>query len=60
MSKLSQLGKADLVSKSDESSIAHLGGRLTDLETLVQKLRSGSEVETAVDDIISSESSILL
>ena len=52
-SKLVQLGKQDVL--TDEASISHLGGRLTDLEALVQKLRSGTSCEDAVEDIISSK-----
>jgi hypothetical protein len=36
-------------------SIARLGGRQTDLELLVQKIRAGQSVDEAIDDIISRE-----
>ena len=51
-SKLAEVGKSDLVTTYNSASIDMLGGRLTDLEILVQKLRSGSTVEEGVWDIV--------
>ena len=36
----------------DTSQIAKLGGRMVDLETLVYKVRSGSTIRDAIDDIV--------
>jgi hypothetical protein len=51
-SKLEEVGKANLVNDKTSEAISILGGRLTDLETLVQKVRSGLEIPEAVDDIV--------
>ncbi|GAA6010157.1 hypothetical protein JCM10207_005643 [Rhodosporidiobolus poonsookiae] len=40
-------------------AVSRLGGRQTDLELLVQKIRAGQTVDEAVDDIISREASSL-
>ncbi|CAD6566825.1 MAG: mitochondrial escape protein 2 [Cyphobasidiales sp. Tagirdzhanova-0007] len=50
--KLKEYGKEELAEKADLLSVARLGGRLTDLETLIQKIRGGASIEEAVDDII--------
>jgi hypothetical protein len=42
----------DKLSPEDASQVAKLGGRMVDLETLVYKVRTGSGVPEAVDDII--------
>jgi RNA12 protein len=42
-----------LITDDSSRSISVLGGRLTDLETLVQKVRSGLDIGEAVDDIVS-------
>ena len=36
----------------DNAQVAKLGGRMVDLETLVYKVRSGSTIRDAVDDIV--------
>lgn len=36
----------------DSAQVSKLGGRMVDLETLVYKVRSGSTIRTAVDDIV--------
>jgi hypothetical protein len=40
------------LSSEEGQQISKLGGRMVDLETLVYKVRTGSTVQTAVDDII--------
>ncbi|KAK8869527.1 hypothetical protein IAR55_000093 [Kwoniella newhampshirensis] len=40
------------LSTDDSQQIAKLGGRMVDLETLVYKVRTGSKIKDAVDDII--------
>lgn len=50
--KLAGYGKSDALSESNGPLVEHLGGRLTDLETLVQKIRSGIPLEEAVEEII--------
>ncbi|WVQ78611.1 hypothetical protein IAT38_000697 [Cryptococcus sp. DSM 104549] len=40
------------LSVEDSQQIAKLGGRMVDLETLVYKVRTGSKIKDAVDDII--------
>lgn len=47
--KLKEYGKEDLAQNANLHSIARLGGRLTDLETLIQKMRGGASIEEAVD-----------
>jgi hypothetical protein len=49
-SKLGEFGKT--LAPSSQASVARLGGRQTDLELLVQKIRAGLEVEEAVEDIV--------
>lgn len=50
--KLAEFGKEDLANNTSEAAIARLGGRLTDLETLIQKMRGGAEVDEAIQDIV--------
>lgn len=40
------------LSNDDAVQIAKLGGRMVDLETLVYKVRTGSSIKEAVDDIV--------
>lgn len=47
--KLKEYGKEDLVEMANRDAIARLGGRLTDLETLIQKMRGGATANEAVD-----------
>lgn len=47
--KLKEYGKEELVEQANRDAIARLGGRLTDLETLIQKMRSGATADEAVD-----------
>lgn len=42
----------DMLSPEDSTQVAKLGGRMIDLETLVYKVRTGSTIPDAVDDII--------
>ncbi|KAK9895624.1 hypothetical protein P389DRAFT_152177 [Cystobasidium minutum MCA 4210] len=51
--KLEEYGKEDLLKGDNKAAIERIGGRLTDLETLIQKMRGGASVDEAVDDIIS-------
>ncbi|KIS00931.1 exonuclease [Cryptococcus deuterogattii 2001/935-1] len=44
--------KAFTLSPEDSAQIAKLGGRMVDLENLVYKVRTGSKIKDAVDDII--------
>jgi hypothetical protein len=44
--------KKDSLSNDDAAQIAKLGGRMVDLETLVYKVRTGSSIKEAVDDIV--------
>lgn len=44
--------KGQTLSTDDSAQVAKLGGRMVDLETLVYKVRTGSQVKSAVDDII--------
>lgn len=41
----------------DHASVAQLGGRQTDLELLVQKIRAGQTASEAVDDLIQRNAS---
>lgn len=50
---MTDIGKGDLLTPENEEQIARLGGRLSDLEILTQKLQAGSTVDEAVEDIIS-------
>jgi hypothetical protein len=52
LAKLNEIGKQDAVANDNKDLIALLGGRLSDLEILVQKLRSGSTLTDAVEDMI--------
>lgn len=47
--KLKEYGKEDLLRNSNKEAIERLGGRLTDLETLIQKMRGGANIDEAVD-----------
>jgi hypothetical protein len=47
--KLKEYGKEDLLKNSNQNAIERLGGRLTDLETLIQKMRGGASIDEAVD-----------
>jgi hypothetical protein len=42
----------DTLSPEDASQVAKLGGRMVDLETLVYKVRTGSGIPEAVEDIV--------
>lgn len=44
--------KGQTLSADDSAQVAKLGGRMIDLETLVYKVRTGTQVKSAVDDII--------
>lgn len=50
--KLAGYGKEDVLTKDNGRLVEQLGGRLTDLETLVQKIRSGVALEDGVEEII--------
>lgn len=50
--RLQEYGLPDVVKPDNEQEITLLGGRLSDLEVLLQKLRSGFTLESAVEDII--------
>jgi hypothetical protein len=52
LTKLGEIGKQDVVENANRDLIALLGGRLSDLEILVQKLRSGSKLNEAVEDMV--------
>ena len=47
-----KLGEANMLSIDDRACISKLGGRMVDLETLVYKVRTGSTVKEAVEDIV--------
>lgn len=47
--KLKEYGKEELVQTTTRADLDRLGGRLTDLETLIQKMRGGATVNEAVD-----------
>lgn len=47
--KLEEYGKEDLLKGDNKAAIERIGGRLTDLETLIQKMRGGASVDEAVD-----------
>ena len=49
--KLKAYGKADLLKDGNKAAIERIGGRLTDLETLIQKMRGGASIEEAVDGV---------
>ncbi|KAH8108444.1 RNA12 protein-domain-containing protein [Phellopilus nigrolimitatus] len=51
--KLRETGGDDGLTPEQRQSVERLGGRASDLETLVHKVRSGQRVEDAVEDIIS-------
>lgn len=42
----------DSLSQEDRTQVSKLGGRMVDLETLVYKVRMGSTIPDAVDDIV--------
>ncbi|KJE05169.1 exonuclease [Cryptococcus gattii NT-10] len=44
--------KGFTLSPEDSAQVAKLGGRMVDLENLVYKVRTGSKIKDAVDDII--------
>jgi hypothetical protein len=39
---------------ANQGAIERLGGRLTDLETLIQKMRGGASIDEAVDGELTS------
>jgi hypothetical protein len=41
------------LSAEDSTEVAKLGGRMVDLETLVYKVRTGTPIKPAIDDLIS-------
>jgi len=41
------------LSSEDSTEVAKLGGRMVDLETLVYKVRTGTPIKPAIDDLIS-------
>ena len=47
--KLADYGKEELVQEANQAAIGRLGGRLTDLETLIQKMRGGATADEAVE-----------
>lgn len=47
--KLKEYGKEELLKDGNQKAIERLGGRLTDLETLIQKMRGGASIDEAVD-----------
>ncbi|GAA5872893.1 hypothetical protein JCM1840_005881 [Sporobolomyces johnsonii] len=51
-SKLSAFPTPQTLPPSSYPAVARLGGRQTDLELLVQKIRAGQTVEEAVEDIV--------
>ncbi|KAL8283768.1 hypothetical protein RQP46_005200 [Phenoliferia psychrophenolica] len=51
--KLSEAGGTGTLSDESRPHISKLGGRQTDLELLVQKIRAGLNAEEAVEDIVS-------
>lgn len=54
--QLAAYGKEDLAQSAKVDSMSRLGGRLTDLETLIQKMRGGTDIDEAVNDIITRSS----
>ncbi|KAI5124079.1 hypothetical protein M0805_003906 [Coniferiporia weirii] len=50
--KLREGGSEGDLTKEQRKSVERLGGRASDLETLVHKVRSGQNVDEAVEDII--------
>jgi hypothetical protein len=44
--------KGQSLSAEDSAQVTKLGGRMVDLETLVYKVRTGVDIQSAVDDII--------
>ncbi|KAM0751298.1 hypothetical protein T439DRAFT_313608 [Meredithblackwellia eburnea MCA 4105] len=58
-SKLSEGGATVSLSDADRPHISKLGGRQTDLELLVQKVRAGLRLDEAVDDLIAKNATEL-
>ena len=52
-SKLAEAGGTGFLSDESRPHVSKLGGRQTDLELLVQKIRAGLQAEEAVEDIVS-------
>ncbi|KZV94062.1 hypothetical protein EXIGLDRAFT_835266 [Exidia glandulosa HHB12029] len=52
-SRLAEAGHSQTLTKEQIARVQMLGGRASDLQTLIHKVRSGQRVEEAVDDIIS-------
>ena len=50
--KLSSKDRPSALSVEDKEQVKKLGGRMVDLETLVYKVRTGSTIKDAVDDIV--------
>lgn len=55
-----EFGQEEVAQTTSEEAIQKLGGRLTDLETLIQKMRSGQDINEAVNDIIARSASELV
>lgn len=53
--RLAEYGLPDACTPKNEHEVALLGGRLSDLEVLLQKVRSGATLDAAVEDIITSQ-----
>ncbi|OCF71499.1 exonuclease [Kwoniella mangroviensis CBS 8886] len=51
-SKLKSISSSSSTITTDSTQISKLGGRMVDLETLVYKVRNGTSIKDAVDDII--------
>lgn len=50
--KLKSGTRQQALSADDSAQVSKLGGRMVDLETLVYKVRTGTKVKDAVDDIV--------
>ncbi|RXK35460.1 hypothetical protein M231_07272 [Tremella mesenterica] len=50
--KLKSVGSTSGLSPEDKEQIKKLGGRMVELETLVYKVRTGSNIKLAVEDIV--------
>lgn len=56
--RLAEYGLPNACTTKNEHEVALLGGRLSDLEVLLQKIRSGATLDAAVDDIVTSVSTV--
>lgn len=50
--RLAEYGMPEICTPQNEGDIELLGGRLSDLEVLLQKIRGGSSLHAAVEEIV--------